>query len=76
MNELLNGIELGPMQHHGSHATYNSVILTKLDYLFNQFGGQSMSASTAEGLVRDLANQIKVWIVAHPTTPVYQIILQ
>jgi len=75
MNELLNGIELGTVQHLGSHANYNTVVFNKLENLFNNNGGLTISAELAENLVRNLANQIRTWIVTHPNTSVNQIVL-
>ncbi len=75
LNEILNGIPLTTIQHNGSHALYNQKIGTKLDNLWNTFGQSGMSVETAAAEVRNLANQIRNWIVSHPNESINNIIL-
>jgi hypothetical protein len=73
LNELLNGVPLTAIQHSGSHFTYNQKIGQKLTDLWNANPG--MSASDAAAEVRNLGNQIRSWITAHPNESVNNIIL-
>ncbi len=75
LNEIVNGIPLTKIQHNGSHRIYSDLIENKLNALWIQYGGTNMTALTADGVVRNLANQIKTWIVAHPNESINNIIL-
>ena len=75
LNEILNGIPLTAIQHNGSHAVYNQKIADKLQYLWDNFGQGGMSIQTAQTLVRNLGNDIRAWIVAHPNESINNIIL-
>lgn len=75
LNEILNGIPLNSLQHTPPHGVYNDKILTKLNNLWFQNGGANMSTQTAEALVRNLTDQIRNWIVAHPNTSINDIVL-
>jgi A nuclease family of the HNH/ENDO VII superfamily with conserved AHH len=75
LNEILNGIPLTTIQHNGSHNIYNDLVESKLGQLWAQNGGAGMSNETAEALVRNLANQIRDWIVSHPNQSINNLIL-
>ena len=75
MNEILNGIPLTTIQHNGSHALYNQKIKDKLIQLWNSNGQNTMTSNIAEGLVRNLANDIRTWITSHSNQSINNIIL-
>jgi len=75
LNEALNGIPLTSIQHNGSHNIYNQKVKNKLVALWNSNGGSGMSTQTATTLVRQLANDIRNWIIAHPNESINNITL-
>jgi A nuclease family of the HNH/ENDO VII superfamily with conserved AHH len=75
LNEILNGIPLTIIQHNGGHFLYNQKIGTKLQELWVAGGQSAMSVQTAQNLVRNLANDIKIWITNHPNETINNIIL-
>lgn len=68
MNELLNGIPISTLQHNYGHPGYITKVLTKLDNLWSQNGGSSMSPHMARQLVEQLVNDIKATIQNNPNT--------
>ena len=75
LNEVLNGIPLNTVQHtSGGHALYNQKVKAKLLALWNA-GGNTASPGLSKLLVRNLANNIRIWILAHPNQSINDIIL-
>lgn len=75
LNEILNGIPLNAIQHSsGGHTLYNEKVRIKLQALWD-VGGNTGSADLAKILVRNLGNNIRSWILAHPNQSINDIIL-
>jgi hypothetical protein len=70
INEFLNGIPLGPLQHMGSHDTYTATVRIELQRLWDTNGGYLMSTTTAESLIRSLETRIRNWILANPSSSI------
>ena len=72
MNELLNGISLGPLIHNGSHFAYDSKILQKL----TDFAAAVPNATPSQCYdeVIDIINKVRTAIANNPNTPINQLI--
>ncbi len=75
MNEILNGIPLTTAQHNGSHPLYNDKVRDKLQSLLNQATAFNWSNTQCANAVRNLANDIRNWIITHPNESINNIII-
>ena len=66
MNNPVNGIALGPVQHLGSHPQYTGAVSNKLKYINDTYGSTNSCALKTE----ELANEIRAIIVANPNLTV------
>jgi len=75
MNEILNGIPLSTVQHNGSHTLYNDKVYVKLQNLLSSATAQNWSNAQCANEIRNLANNIRNWIVTHPNESINNIII-
>ena len=73
MNDLVNGIALGPVQHSGSHPAYTTAVTNQLSSLQTHYGAgltSNLAAQKAELLstkIRDIITQYPTLKVNDPT---------
>ncbi len=62
MNDQTNGIPLDPAVHTGNHSTYSGKVQTKL----NQINDQVSTNEDALKALKELTDQIRIWISNNP----------